>query len=115
MVAVSWPSSFSAAASIWLAADIILGLAQCILLVAQQHSWISPLIAGYLPGLYTFLYTWPILAVVFVFTRGLAWPWWERAVAFAVLLSGQILWLLVFGLLLRFLYRKGMRWLQSCW
>ncbi|HET8731401.1 MAG TPA: C13 family peptidase [Moraxellaceae bacterium] len=86
-----------APASIWLAADILLGLTQCVLLLAQQHNWISPAISGALPALYSFLYTWPILAVVFVFTRGLAWPWWERVVAFAVLLGVFTAWSLTFS------------------
>lgn len=86
-----------APASIWLAADILLGLAQCLLLVAQQHDWVSPAISAYLPGLYTFLYAWPILAVVFVFTRGLAWPWWERAMAFVILLGVFSAWSLTFS------------------
>lgn len=86
-----------APASIWLAADILLGLAQCLLLVAQQNSWVSPAIASYIPVLYTGLYAWPILAVVFVFTRGLAWPWWERAMAFVILLGVFTAWSLTFS------------------
>lgn len=86
-----------APASIWLAADSLLGLAQCLLLLAQQQNWVSPAVSAWLPWLYTFLYAWPILAVVFVFTRGLAWPWWERTMAFALLLGVFTAWSLTFS------------------
>jgi hypothetical protein len=86
-----------APASVWLAADILLGLAQCVLLYAQQRNWVPGNIAGYIPALYTGLYAWPILAVVFVFTRALAWPWWERALAFVILLGVFTAWSLTFS------------------
>lgn len=86
-----------APAAIWLAADSLLGLAQCLLLFAQQHNWVAPALSAWLPGIYTFLYAWPILAVVFVFTRGLAWPWWERTLAFVTLLGVFSAWSLTFS------------------
>lgn len=86
-----------APASVWLSADILLGLAQSLLLYAQQNNWVPASIAGYIPSLYTGLHAWPILAVVFVFTRALAWPWWERAVAGAVLLGVFTAWILTFS------------------
>lgn len=86
-----------APASIWLAADILLGLAQCLLLFAQQQNWVPASFAIHIPALYTFLYAWPILAVVFVFTRGLAWPMWERAIAFVILLGVFTAWSLTFS------------------
>lgn len=86
-----------APASIWLAADILLGLAQCLLLFSQQQNWVPASFALHIPTLYTFLYAWPILAVVFVFTRGLAWPMWERAIAFVILLGVFTAWSLTFS------------------
>lgn len=86
-----------APASVWLSADILLGLAQSVLLWAQQNNWVPASVAGYIPLLYSVLYAWPILAVVFVFTRALAWPWWERSVAFAVLLGVFTAWSLTFS------------------
>lgn len=86
-----------APASVWLAADALLGLAQTLLLFSQQHNWVPASVSAWLPGLYTFLYAWPILAVVFVFTRGLAWPWWERALAFVILLGVFSAWSLTFS------------------
>lgn len=86
-----------APASIWLAADIMLGLAQSLLLYVQQHNWLPTTLITYIPLLYTGLYAWPILAVVFVFTRALAWPWWERALAFVILLGVFTAWSLTFS------------------
>jgi hypothetical protein len=86
-----------APASVWLAADALLGLAQSLLLFAGDHNLVPQGIAGYIPLLYTVLYAWPILAVVFVFTRALTWPWWERGVAFAVLLGVFAAWILTFS------------------
>lgn len=86
-----------APASVWLAADALLGLAQSALLYVEQHNWLAPGVAGYIPLFYTALYAWPILAVVFVFTRALTWPWWERALAFTVLLGVFTAWSLTFS------------------
>lgn len=86
-----------APASIWLAADSLLGLAQCVVQYGNQHNLLSPQLNEHLALLYTVLYAWPILAVVFVFTRALAWPWWERSFAFVILLSVFTAWILAFS------------------
>ncbi len=86
-----------APASAWLAADILLGLGQSLLQFADQQDWLSPLLTQHIPQFYSLLYIWPILAVVFVFTRALVWPWWERSLAFVVLLGVFSAWSLTFS------------------
>lgn len=86
-----------APASAWLAADLLLGLAQCGLQYADQQGQLPAGFADYIAPIYTVLYAWPILAVVFVFTRALAWPWWERSLAFVVLLGVFTAWSLAFS------------------
>ncbi|MDI1302133.1 MAG: C13 family peptidase [bacterium] len=86
-----------APASAWLAADILLGLAQCGMQYADQQDHLPAGFADHVGLLYTMLYAWPILAVVFVFTRALAWPWWERSLAFIVLLGVFTAWSLAFS------------------
>ena len=86
-----------APASIWLAADSLLGIVQCLLLVAGQHDWLPDNMVSYVPVIYTLLYAWPILAVVHVFTRALSWPFRESVAAFVVLLSVFALWSLTFS------------------
>lgn len=86
-----------APASAWLAADILLGLAQCGLQYADQQNQLPAGFADHVSLLYTVLYAWPILALVFVFTRALAWPWWERSLAFVVLLGVFTAWSLAFS------------------
>lgn len=86
-----------APASVWLAADTLLGLAQSLLQYADQVNWLSPQLTQHIPQFYSLLYVWPILAVVFVFTRALAWPWWERSLAFVVLLGVFTAWSLTFS------------------
>lgn len=86
-----------APASAWLAADVLLGLAQCALLYADQQNRLPASVSDHIPALYTVLYGWPVLAVVFVFTRALAWPWWERGAAFAVLIGVFAAWILTFN------------------
>lgn len=86
-----------APASAWLAADILLGVGQGLLQFADSQNALSPLLTQYIPQLYLFLPIWPILAVVFVFTRALAWPMWERALAFVVLLGVFSAWSLTFS------------------
>lgn len=86
-----------APASAWLAADTLLGLAQCGLLYLDQQNRLPPDFADHIALMYTVLYAWPILALVFVFTRALAWPWWERSLAFVVLLGLFTSWSLAFS------------------
>lgn len=86
-----------APASVWLAADSLLGLLQCFLLFAGQHEWLSSNLTRHVPELYMLLYVWPVFAVVLVFTRALAWPRWERSVAFGALLGFFAVWILTFS------------------
>lgn len=86
-----------APASLWLAADVLLGVGQCLLQYASSHNLLSPLIQSAIPTVYSVLYAWPILALVAVFTRSLLWPWWERSLAFAILFSTFTLWSALFG------------------
>lgn len=86
-----------APASVWLAADSLLGIVQCLLLYAGQHEWLPTNIAAHVPVVYTLLYAWPILAVVHVFTRALSWPLQESIAAFVVLLGVFALWTLTFS------------------
>ncbi|MDP2228099.1 MAG: C13 family peptidase [Moraxellaceae bacterium] len=86
-----------APATLWLAADVLLGYTQCLLLFADQHRLLPSSLIPHLSTLYTLLYVWPILALVFVFTRALAWPWWERAGAFSLLCAVFAVWSLSFS------------------
>lgn len=86
-----------APASIWLAADSLLGIVQCLLLYAGQHEWLPPDISTHVPVIYTLLYVWPVFALVMVFTRALAWPRWESSVAFGILMTLFAIWILAFS------------------
>ncbi|HQX89184.1 MAG: peptidase C13 family protein [Moraxellaceae bacterium] len=86
-----------APASIGLAADSLMGIAQCILLYAGQHEWLSADITRYVPEIYLLLYLWPVLALVLVFTRALAWPRLESVLAFIILMGFFIAWTLLFS------------------
>lgn len=86
-----------APACAWLAVDILLGLVQCLVQYADQQNLLSPQLTQHIPQLYLLLPVWPILAVVFVFTRALAWPMWERGLAFCILLSVFLVWMLSFS------------------
>lgn len=86
-----------APASIWLAADVLLGIGQCLLQYAASHNMLAPEVLSAIPTFYSMLYAWPILALVFVFTRALVWPWWERSLAFVLLFGVFTLWSLTFS------------------
>lgn len=86
-----------APASVWLAADSLLGLVQCILLYAGQHEWLSAEIARHVPEIYMLLYVWPVFALVLVFTRALAWPRQESILAFVTLMGFFAAWILAFS------------------
>lgn len=86
-----------APASVWLAADSLLGIVQCVLLYAGQHEWLPPHISTHVPVIYTLLYVWPVFALVMVFTRALAWPRWESSMAFIILMTLFAVWILAFS------------------
>jgi hypothetical protein len=86
-----------APASVWLAADSLLGLVQCLLLYAGQHEWLPPDVASHVPEIYLLLYVWPVFALVLVFTQALAWPTQDRILAFAALLGFFAVWTLTFS------------------
>lgn len=86
-----------APASVWLAADVLLGVGQCLLQYAASHNMLAPQVFAAIPTFYSLLYAWPVLAVVFVFTRALVWPWWERSLAFVLLFAIFTIWSLTFS------------------
>jgi hypothetical protein len=86
-----------APASVWLAADSLLGILQCVLLYAGQHEWLAADVARRVPEIYMLLYVWPVFAVVLVFTRALAWPRQESVLAFVALLGFFAAWILAFS------------------
>ena len=46
----------------------------------------------YLPTIFMVLFVWQSLAVVWVFSRELKWPWWERALIVAATLFTLVVW-----------------------
>jgi len=47
---------------------------------------------AYIPTLFVMLFVWQSLAVVWVFSRELKWPWWERALIVAATLFTLVVW-----------------------
>lgn len=87
----------SAPAVLWLAADIIFGLFQCFMVYAIQKNWLSPFLVDQVSYLYMLLSAWALVAVVIVFTRALAWQWWQRVVIVSVLISCFGFWIITFS------------------
>lgn len=77
---------------LWLASDVLLGIAQCGLQYATSQGQLRPEVVSAIPGIYAVLYIWPVLAIVLVLTRTLLWPIWERIIALAILLTVFTAW-----------------------
>lgn len=84
-----------APANLWLAADVLLGIAQCSLQYATGQNMLRPEVLAAIPGVYAVLYVWPVLAIVVVLTRTLLWRVWERIAAVVVMIAVFSAWSLI--------------------
>lgn len=75
---------------LWLAADTMLVLIQSGIQYLDLKGWLPSFLYGVLPSLFTFLFVWQTASLLWIFSKKLYWPWWER-----ILMIGGAVMLLV--------------------
>jgi hypothetical protein len=79
-------------ALLWLVLDTHVALLQSFIQYLGMMDWLPYLLYDYLPILFMVLFVWQSLAVVWVFSRELQWPWWERALIIIATLFTLVVW-----------------------
>ena len=79
-------------ALLWLVLDTHVALLQSLIQYLGMLDWLPYLLYDYLPALFMVLFVWQSLAVVWVFSRELKWPWWERALIIIATLFTLVVW-----------------------
>ena len=78
-------------ALLWLVLDTHLMLLQSLLQFLGNQDLLPYFTYEYIPNLFLILFLWQSMALVWVFSRALAWPWWERVlIVIATLLTLSI-------------------------
>ncbi|MEY2862531.1 MAG: hypothetical protein RLY58_238 [Pseudomonadota bacterium] len=72
-----------APAILWLAADINVALLQSALQYLGQLDRLPDAIYPYMSTIFLVLFIWQSISVIWVFSRQLRWPWWEKALIMA--------------------------------
>ncbi|MFC6051797.1 peptidase C13 family protein [Acinetobacter sp. Ac_877] len=79
-------------ALLWLVLDTHIALLQSLIQYLGMVDILPYALYDYLPILFMVLFVWQSLAVVWVFSRELKWPWWERALIIAATLFTLVVW-----------------------
>ena len=79
-------------ALLWLVLDTHIALLQSLIQYLGYIDVLPYIFYDYLPMIFMVLFVWQSLAVVWVFSRELKWPWWERALIVAATLFTLVVW-----------------------
>lgn len=79
-------------ALLWLVLDTHIALLQSLIQYLGILDVLPYVLYDYLPMLFMVLFVWQSLAVVWVFSRELHWPWWERALIVIATLFTLVVW-----------------------
>ena len=79
-------------ALLWLVLDTHIALLQSLIQYLGLLDWLPYILYDYLPMLFMVLFVWQSLALVWVFSRELHWPWWERALIVIATLFTLVVW-----------------------
>ena len=79
-------------ALLWLVLDTHIALLQSFIQYLGLIDWLPYFLYDYLPMLFMVLFVWQSLALVWVFSRELHWPWWERALIVIATLFTLVVW-----------------------
>ncbi|MGO3756560.1 C13 family peptidase [Psychrobacter celer] len=63
---------------LWLVADTLSALLQSLVQFLGSHGWLPDWSYSFLPILFLLLFLWQTLALLWIFSRRLRIPWWER-------------------------------------
>jgi hypothetical protein len=79
-------------ALLWLVLDTHIALIQSLIQYLGIIDILPYVFYDYLPTIFMMLFVWQSLAVVWVFSRELHWPWWERALIVLATLFTLVVW-----------------------
>ena len=79
-------------ALLWLVLDTHIALLQSFIQYLGMVDVLPYFFYDYLPNVFMVLFVWQSLAVVWVFSRELKWPWWERALIVLATLFTLVVW-----------------------
>ncbi len=79
-------------ALLWLILDTYIALLQSLIQYIGSLDWLPYILYDFLPTLFMLFFVWQSLAVVWVFSRELRWPWWERILIIAATLATLVVW-----------------------
>ena len=79
-------------ALLWLVLDTHIALLQSAIQYLGTLDYLPAFTYNYLPTIFMVLFVWQSLAVVWVFSRELKWPWWERALIMLGTLFTLVVW-----------------------
>ncbi|MDO4223196.1 MAG: C13 family peptidase [Acinetobacter sp.] len=79
-------------ALLWLIIDTYVILLQSAIQFLIQLDVLPVFLDQYLPTIFTLLFVWQSLSIMWVLSRQLAWPWWERILIFFATLATLIVW-----------------------
>lgn len=83
-------------ALLWLVLDTNILLIQCLIQYLGSNGYLNfipdAIYNGILPSLFVALFVWQSLAVIWVFSRELKWPWWERALVMVATIATMVVW-----------------------
>ncbi|MBA2056978.1 peptidase C13 family protein [Psychrobacter cryohalolentis] len=65
---------------LWLVADTLSALLQSLVQFLGSYSWLPDWSYSFLPTLFLVLFLWQTLALLWIFSRRLRIPWWERII-----------------------------------
>lgn len=80
---------------LWLVLDASILLIQCFLQYLGDQGYLNFLpdhVYNLLPTLFLVLFVWQSLAVIWVFSRELKWPWWERGLIMFATICTLVVW-----------------------
>ena len=79
-------------ALLWLVLDTHIMLFQSLIQYLGDLDYLPYIFYAYIPTLFVVLFVWQSLAVVWVISRELKWPWWERALIMLATLFTLVVW-----------------------
>ena len=79
-------------ALLWLIADVNIVLVQSFLQFLGQIDRLPESMYAYLGPLFAVLFVWQTVAVFWVFSRALQWPWWERILILVATIVTLVIW-----------------------
>ena len=79
-------------ALMWLIADVNVVLIQSFLQFLGQIDRLPESMYAYLEPMFAILFVWQTVAVFWVFSRALKWPWWERILILVATIVTLVVW-----------------------